>query len=463
MCVHFAFALSRSYVDPFCSMSIGGSKFDTPVVYRTLNPYWFTTHSAAVHDLYDMVKIDIYDKDTLKSEFIGSIEFTLKDVASDIHFNGVDKWLPISRSKTGNLHFRITYFELTTEITKPMYTTLSEKMQRSVVKFPLGIFSLYIFELTLNELLYKDKLMPLIQIRFNGATYQTLPIDRKKGARSFFVEECYQFATSNPNQDVIEFVVLDVSGFNLAKLVSVDMLSKKIIGNCAISLSTILNKIIYMNEQKHSDNLKEQDKTIKSSHLSSEGGFVQRIELFTSHSHKKRRRLVGYMKVFVCLSLCKLDPSVYKNLQQRLHVKTNPDQLTSDASFLKRILSQPTNSLMSPLRTLHNVKLPAFAESLHEVNVAVLDDVAILPMDLDQDSCYVKLRFFWPERKRIFIEVLRVINVPKDFLLKHLKYSLSVSLGHSSSESGKLTNFQFLHFVLTIPLCLPVWPGCRSA
>lgn len=419
-------------------MCIGGSKFDTPVVYRELNPYWFTTHSAAVHDLYDLVKIDLYDKDTLKSDFIGSVEFILRDVASDINFNGVDKWLPISRSKTGNLHFRVAYFELTTEITKLVLSNLNEKMQRSIVKFPLGLFSLYIYELTLNELLYKDKLMPLIQIRFNGATYQTLPIDRKKGSRSFFVEECYQFATSNPNQDVIEFVVLDVSGFNLAKLVSVDMLSQKIIGNCAISLSTILNKIIFVKEQKQGDDFKE-DKTVKtnSRYLSNEGGFVQRIELFTSHSHKKRRRLVGYMKVFVCLSLCKLDPTVYENLQQRLHVKTNPDQLTSDTSFLKRMLSQPTNSLMSPLRTLHNIKLAAFAESLHEVNVAVMDDVAILPMDLDQDSCYVKLRFFWPERKRIFIEVLRVINVPKNFLLKHLKYSLSVSLGHSKFKSGR--------------------------
>lgn len=419
-------------------MSIGGSKFDTPIVYRTLNPYWFTTHSAAVHDLYDLVKIDIYDKDTLKSDFIGSVEFTLKDVASDLNFNGVDKWLPISRSKTGNLHFRITYFALTTELTRPAYTALSEKVQRSIVKFPLGIFSLYIYDLTLNELLYKDKLMPLIQIRFNGATYQTPPIDRKKGARSFFVEECYQFATSNPNQDVVEFVVLDVSSFNLAKLVSVDMLSKKIIGHSAISLSTILNRLIAVREQQQNEdfNVDRTNRKATSSHLSTEGGFVQRIELFTSHSHKKRRRLVGYMKVFVCLSLCKLEQAVYENLQQRLHVKTNPDQMTSDTSFLKRILSQPTNSLISPLRTLHNIKLPAFAESLHEVNVAVLDDVAVLPLDLDQDSCYVKLRFFWPERKRIFIEVLRVINVPKDFLLKHLKYSLSVSLEHSTSETG---------------------------
>lgn len=361
-------------------------------------------------------------------------------MVNDIKFNGIDKWLPISRSKTGNLHFRVAYFHLTTNITKSMFSTLNDRVYRSSVKFPLGIFLIYIYDLTLDETFYKDKLMPLIQIRFNGATYQTLPINRKKGVRSFFVEECYQFHTSNPNQDVIEFIVLDVSGFNLAKLVSVDMLSKKIIGNSAISLSTILNRIVHIKEQKERNIVDfKDDEKIKSNlqYLSEEGGFIQKIELFTSHSGKRRRRSVGYMRVFVCLSLCKLDQKVYENLQQRLHVKTNPEQITSDASFFKRIFTQPTNSIMTPLRNLQNIKLATFSESLHDVNVAVLDDVFVLPMDLDQDLCYVKVRFFWPERKRIFIEVLRVINVPKKFLLKHLKYSLSVSLGHSSIDPSE--------------------------
>lgn len=413
-------------------MRIGSSRFDTPTVYRTLNPYWYTTHSAPIHDLFDIVKIDIQHRDTLKTEFIGSIEFTLKDVVNDVRFNGIDKWLPISRSKTGNIHFRITYFELTNEFSRSMYTNLSDRMHHSIVKFPLGIFSLYIYDLSFNEQIHREKIMPLIQIRFNGVTYQTLPIDRKKGVRTFIVEECYQFATSNPAQDVIEFIVLDISGFNLAKLVSVDMLSKKIIGNCAISLNTILNRSIYRKEQKEKDNqIKDEF------YQSNEGGFIQKIELFTSHSGKKRRRTVGNMKIFVCLSLCKLNQKVYENLQQTLHIKTNPDQLTSDTSFFKRILSQPTITIMNPLKTLHNIRLPLFAESLYEVNVAVIDDVVVLPNDLDQDSCYAKLRFFWPERKRFFIEVLRVINVPKKYLLKHLKYSLSISLGHSIVESGE--------------------------
>ena len=179
-------------------MRIGGNRFETPIVYHSANPYWFTTHSAPVHDLFDEIKIDIYDKDTLKADYIGSIEFMLKDVANDIKFNGVDKWLPISRSKTGNLHFRITYFELINELTKSMFTSLTTKVQKSQVKFPLGIFILYIYDLTLNESLYRDKLISIIQIRFNGSTYQTLPIDRKKGLRKFYVEECYQFVTSNP-------------------------------------------------------------------------------------------------------------------------------------------------------------------------------------------------------------------------------------------------------------------------
>lgn len=88
------------------------------------------------------------------------------------------------------------------------------------------------------------------------------------------------------------------------------------------------------------------------------------------------------------------------------------------------------------MRTLNSIKLPTVTDShLNDVNVAVSDDLSVLPLDLDQKCCYVKLRFFWPERKRIFIEVLRVVNVPKKYLLKHLKYTVSISLGYSFGPS----------------------------
>lgn len=333
--INVEFLILYRYLDPFCTMRIGGSRFDTPIVYNSLNPYWFTTHSAPIHDLFDEIKIDIYDKDTLKTDYVGSIEFMLKDVVNDFKFNGVDKWLPISRSKTGNIHFRITYFELTNDLNRPMYASITSQINQSQVKFPFGFFILYIYDLTLNELFFNEKLTPLIRIRFNGSTYQSLPIERKKGLRKFFVEECYQFATSNPAQDVIEFVVLDISGFNLVKLVSIDMLSKKIIGYSAISLNTILNKAIHLKE-KEKANLKE-DERIRDNYLSSEGGFIEKIKLFTSHNGKKSRRSVGYMKAFVCLSLCKLDQKVYDNLQKSFHIKTNPGDFILKRPLIKRI------------------------------------------------------------------------------------------------------------------------------
>ncbi|RWS26628.1 extended synaptotagmin-2-like protein [Leptotrombidium deliense] len=188
------FFLFNGLADPFCLIRVGSSQFETQIVFNSINPYWGETHSAPVQDIYDQFKIDIYDKDALSADdFIGSVEFQIKDVVGEEEPHGKDKWVPIGKC-------------ISVEAQVPS---------------------------------------PVIQLKFGGQTKQTQPksTDKPKEKKIPFVfEESYHFMCNNPDQDVLDITIVDSQGTNFTKFARVDILRDDIIGTVAVHMSEVITE-----------------------------------------------------------------------------------------------------------------------------------------------------------------------------------------------------------------------------
>lgn len=68
--------------DPYVILTYGESKFQTPVVEKTLQPVWTAQNEAQFTALADVneLHLEVMDKDLISDDFIGQATFSLKDV-----------------------------------------------------------------------------------------------------------------------------------------------------------------------------------------------------------------------------------------------------------------------------------------------------------------------------------------------------------------------------------------------
>ena len=110
-CIFFYHFVGRS--DPFVIVRVGTSKqekYKTKVVYRTLNPVWNEQITLAMPQKHERVAIEVWDKDPLTQERLGSTHFNHDDL---IHLgaNENDKhWFDLDKAKSGEiqLQFAVT-------------------------------------------------------------------------------------------------------------------------------------------------------------------------------------------------------------------------------------------------------------------------------------------------------------------------------------------------------------------
>ena len=380
--------------DSYCKVTVGNFKFRTSVVFNNCNPFWGDTHAVPIQDLYETFKVEIYDKDAVKVDSkIGTIEFKVNDIAVDHTLNGAERWLPICKAESGELHFRAAYFKLTDDLNQ-LHENV-EKLGQVFSKFPIAIISIYIYRVSFKKGCIKTRLNPLIHLKCSGKYDQFTPLNQT-GKRDFQVEKSCHFTTNDPNIEVINIAIINLRRPYVIKETSVNLSKQRVIGTCAISIKALIE-----NCQSSKLNIDREFKFSNRSKL----GVIQ-----------------GSIRVCICLNLCKIEEHIFDNIKRPIVVKSSMEPTTLETSLLRRIVRQPKMVIKKPIQTIK--LLPSIFSNKHFSN-----QIDLFPVPLTMtESCNVKLRFKWPERKFIRVDIIRLVNLPDIFLSENYKYSIMIKM-----------------------------------
>ncbi|KAK3702728.1 hypothetical protein RRG08_042714 [Elysia crispata] len=101
-------AMDRNgYSDPFCIVSVKGKKIlTTAVKKKTLFPKWneTVTTEMSLDDAPDL-KIDVFDKDMISNDFMGTLKLTL-DQLKELSLKASSDWYPLEKTKSGKLQLK---------------------------------------------------------------------------------------------------------------------------------------------------------------------------------------------------------------------------------------------------------------------------------------------------------------------------------------------------------------------
>ncbi|XP_043853610.1 extended synaptotagmin-3 [Dromiciops gliroides] len=98
--------------DPYALVTIGLQHFRSKTVYRNLNPTWNEVFEFIVYEVPGQdLEVDLYDEDTDKDDFLGSLQINLGDVMKN---SMVDEWFVLNNTTSGQLHLKLEWLSLTT-------------------------------------------------------------------------------------------------------------------------------------------------------------------------------------------------------------------------------------------------------------------------------------------------------------------------------------------------------------
>ncbi|XP_044522614.1 extended synaptotagmin-3 [Gracilinanus agilis] len=98
--------------DPYAVVTIGLQHFRSKTVCRNLNPTWNEVFEFIVYEVPGQdLEVDLYDEDTDKDDFLGSLQINLGDVMKN---SFVDEWFVLNNTTSGRLHLKLEWLSLTT-------------------------------------------------------------------------------------------------------------------------------------------------------------------------------------------------------------------------------------------------------------------------------------------------------------------------------------------------------------
>ncbi|CAF4963033.1 unnamed protein product [Rotaria sp. Silwood1] len=98
--------------DPYVNVKVPGNiKYRTKTINNTTNPEWNEVFDFVVEQYTnDSIQFEVYDKDSLKDDFIGRAQFRLNALVDN---DDINTWLTLQDVKKGSLNIRLQYFSLT--------------------------------------------------------------------------------------------------------------------------------------------------------------------------------------------------------------------------------------------------------------------------------------------------------------------------------------------------------------
>lgn len=99
--------------DPYAKVSIGLQHCRSRTIYKNLNPTWNEVFEFMVYEVPGQdLEVDLYDEDTDKDDFLGSLQICLGDVMKN---RVVDEWFALNDTTSGRLHLRLEWLSLLTD------------------------------------------------------------------------------------------------------------------------------------------------------------------------------------------------------------------------------------------------------------------------------------------------------------------------------------------------------------
>ncbi|XP_017379167.1 extended synaptotagmin-3 isoform X2 [Cebus imitator] len=103
----------RGKSDPYAKVSIGLQHFRSRTIYRSLDPTWNEVFEFMVYEVPGQdLEVDLYDEDTDRDDFLGSLQICLGDVMTN---RVVDEWFVLNDTTSGRLHLRLEWLSLLTD------------------------------------------------------------------------------------------------------------------------------------------------------------------------------------------------------------------------------------------------------------------------------------------------------------------------------------------------------------
>ncbi|KAM6918444.1 extended synaptotagmin-2-A [Xenentodon cancila] len=105
----FLGGLIKGKSDPYGVIQVGTELFQSKVIHDTLHPKWNEVYEALIYQMENILKIELFDEDTDKDDFLGGLEINLGEVKKE---RKVDEWFDVEEVATGKLHLKLEWLSL---------------------------------------------------------------------------------------------------------------------------------------------------------------------------------------------------------------------------------------------------------------------------------------------------------------------------------------------------------------
>ncbi|XP_037798978.1 extended synaptotagmin-2-like [Penaeus monodon] len=208
--------------DPYCILRLGAQKFQTKTINNTVNPKWdfcceFLTEVIQSQEL-DFELFDL-DDGPGQDEFLGRANLDVQEIWK----NGeVDMWVPLSEAKSGRIHIRATWLDLS-DTADSLQLQLEEiRALQVTTKNPLHSAVLMVWGDSAKKLNPSHKQIPDPFVRLYVGNEKGETAVRQRTNDPVF-EEGFTFLVRNPRTQELKLEVIDQKTNQIQGKVELDL------------------------------------------------------------------------------------------------------------------------------------------------------------------------------------------------------------------------------------------------
>lgn len=194
--------------DPYCILHLGAQKFQTKTINNTINPKW----DFCCEFLTDVIRsqeidIEVFDFDDTpgKNDFLGRANLDVQEIWKS---GEIDMWVPLSDAKSGRLHIRATWLELSDSA--PALDLQLEEIRalQNTTKNPLHSAVLMVWVDSAKKLnpSHKHTPDPFVRLHVGNTKHETTVRQRTNDP---VFEEGFSFLVRNPKTQELQVEVVD--------------------------------------------------------------------------------------------------------------------------------------------------------------------------------------------------------------------------------------------------------------
>ncbi|XP_042884998.1 extended synaptotagmin-1-like isoform X12 [Penaeus japonicus] len=208
--------------DPYCILRLGAQKFQTKTINNTVNPKWdffceFLTEVIQSQEL-DFEVFDL-DDGPGQDEFLGRANLDVQEIWK----NGeVDMWVPLSEAKSGRIHIRATWLDLSDSADSLQLQLEEIRALQVSTKNPLHSAVLMVWVDSAKKLNPSHKQIPDPFVRLYVGNEKGETAVRQRTNDPVF-EEGFTFLVRNPRTQELKLEVIDQKTNQIQGKVELDL------------------------------------------------------------------------------------------------------------------------------------------------------------------------------------------------------------------------------------------------